>query len=134
MGSSYSSALATCLIAYVHTSLPSCVAVASEDARTWYNSSREAPQGYEPWVAFARENRCAQGPYNFIEQDLLPFRDLSQPQRRTITKELVNKAKDFALGPDAHLFRYLAKIRGALYIGFAFSDDIPCNHVACQRH
>ena len=65
-------------------------------------------------MKYAKENRCAQGPYNNIEGDLAPFRDALFPERRTITKELVENAKGFALGKDdAILYRSGAPVSSA---------------------
>jgi len=72
----------------------------------WYNSTRTPPPGFEHYVKYALKNQCAQGPYKNIEKDLAPFRDPLFPEKRTITKELVQEAKDYALGTvDVVLFR-----------------------------
>ena len=71
----------------------------------WYNSTRTPPRGFEHYVKYARKHKCAQGPYNGIEGDLAPFRDPLFPEKRTITKELIESAKEYALGRDAVFFR-----------------------------
>ena len=43
-------------------------------SRAWpeidYVSKRSAPEGYEKWIHFARENKCHMGSYTRIEKDL----------------------------------------------------------------
>ena len=35
-----------------------------------YNSTREPPEGFEKWIAYAKKNECHLGPYTRIERDL----------------------------------------------------------------
>jgi len=70
------------------------------------HSSRTPPSGSEHYVAFAKYRRCVQGPHSNIEGDLDPFRDPVSPEKRTITKHLIEEAKAYALGRnDVVLFR-----------------------------